>query len=81
MFFLDDSSDAEIIQDTLNEYLDGDREAKKMGNYYMYEKLNVEGLLIECGFMSNEEERNLLMTSDYQKKIANAIANSLLEIL
>lgn len=36
-------------------------------------------LLIECGFISNPEEEQLLLTDDYQSKIAFAIADAVLE--
>ena len=47
----------------------------------MYSKLKPEGLLIECGFLSNKKERNLLVTSEYQKKVASEIATSITKIL
>ena len=48
---------------------------------YMYSKLKPEGLLIERGFLSNKKERNLLVTSEYQKKVASEIATSITKIL
>ena len=45
----------------------------------MYSKLNVPGILIECGFLSNGIERNKLITEDYQKKIAKSIVKGVLE--
>ena len=78
VFYLHDKDLAIKMQESLNEKLGSDREAKKMADeYYMYEKLKLSGLLIECGFLSNPEERNKLITEEYQKTIANAIADSL----
>ncbi|WP_353095177.1 N-acetylmuramoyl-L-alanine amidase [Tissierella praeacuta] len=34
----------------------------------------VSAIIIECGFLTNEKEANLLLTDKYQNKIANAIA-------
>ena len=48
----------------------------KNNNYYMYNKLEVPGVLIECGFLSNYYERNLLIKPSYQKKLAKTIASS-----
>jgi len=45
----------------------------------MYNKLKVPGVLIECGFLSNSNERKILQTSLYQKKIAKAISLGVLE--
>jgi len=67
-----------LVQESLNKHLISDRSVKKIPtNTYMYSKLNVEGLLIECGFLSNYKERNLLNTSAYQQKIASTIAEAI----
>lgn len=67
-----------FVQENLNKNLNGDREIKKIPtNTYMYSKLNISGLLIECGFLSNYNERNLLITSKYQEKIASVIAEAI----
>ena len=77
VFYLHDKDLAVKMQDSLNAILGSDREAKKMANeYYMYEKLKLSGVLIECGFLSNPEEREKLITNEYQKTIAKAIADS-----
>lgn len=71
---------ANIIQKYMNNYLNGYREIKQIpSDTYMYNKLKVPGVLIECGFLSNLEERNLLKTSEYQKKVAQAISRAILE--
>ncbi len=59
----------------MNKELKGKREIKKIPNStYMYSKLNVPGILIECGFLSNGKERGLLNTKEYQQKVAKAIS-------
>jgi len=69
---------AVLVQDKFNNELKGDREAKKIpSSTYMYSKLNVSGLLIECGFLSNYNERNLLVTGEHQEKIASVIAEAI----
>lgn len=71
---------AEKIQNYLNDNLDTDREIKKIpSSTYMYDKLTTPGVLIECGFLSNYKERNLLITEEYQRKIANVIAQSVVK--
>ncbi len=69
---------ANHIQDYLNQKLNGTREIKKIpASTYMYSKLNVNGVLIECGFLSNYQEKKLLITESYQKKIASFIAEAI----
>ena len=43
----------------------------------MYSKLKVPGVLIECGFLSNEEERAKLLDDNYIDNLASIIASSL----
>ncbi len=70
---------AEVIQNVLNKSLNNDRTIKKIPNKtYMYDKLNVPGVLIECGFLSNATERNKLITPAYQKKIASLIKEAII---
>ena len=71
---------AKIIQNNLNNYTKGTRKTKKIPqDTYMYNKLQISGVLIECGFLSNSRERNLLKTNDYQNELAKYIAKGILE--
>ena len=45
----------------------------------MYNKLTIPGVLIECGFLSNNEEKNKLITEEYQQKIASLIKDAIIE--
>lgn len=65
------------IQKELNKISDK-REVKKTPNIYMYQRLKVPGVLVECGFLSNYSERKKLVTEEYQQKIAIAITNGVI---
>ena len=68
------------MQEYLNQELKANREVKKIpSSTYMYNKLKIKGLLIECGFLSNASERNLLQNSKYQEKVAKSIADALVK--
>lgn len=70
---------AQVIQETLNESLETTREIKKIPNEtYMYDKLTIPGVLIECGFLSNEEEKKKLTTEEYQQKIASLLKDAII---
>ena len=72
---------AEVMQTELNKLNNTNRKIKPIPkSTYMYRKLKIPGLLIECGFMSNDMERNNLASYKYQKKIAEAIYNGLIKI-
>ncbi len=79
VFYLDNNKTlAQQLQNDLNKHLNSNREIKQIPQgTYMYDKLNIPGVLIECGFLSNYNERILLQDNLYQEKIANTIANSL----
>lgn len=80
VFYLDASYDLAVsIQEAFNKNLSSSREVKKMSNtYYMYRQLNIPGVLIECGFLSNKEEREKLVTESYQGEIAKTIVKGII---
>lgn len=53
------------------------RQAKMISGIYLMEHINCPGVLVECGFLSNQQEEALLRNSEYQKKISAVIAASL----
>lgn len=81
VFYQEKSIDlATIIQKTLNNSLNSDREIKEIPKKtYMYDKLTIPGVLIECGFLSNSEEKKKLITEEYQQKIASLIKDAIIE--
>lgn len=71
---------ATIIQNTLNDNLNTSREIKTIPQKtYMYDKLNIPGVLIECGFLSNPDEKNKLTTEKYQQKLAILIKDAIIK--
>lgn len=81
VFYVNDNEDlAKCIQDEFVRKLNSPMREKKLNDsIYMYKKLNIPGVLIECGFISNDRERNLLVNSDYQDKIVDSIIDGLLK--
>ncbi|MBR2967680.1 MAG: N-acetylmuramoyl-L-alanine amidase [Clostridia bacterium] len=71
---------AEILQKLLNRSLDCSRNAAK-GDYYIIQCSPYTSVLVECGFLSNPEEEALLVTSEYQQKVAYAIYSGINFIL
>jgi N-acetylmuramoyl-L-alanine amidase len=66
---------AESIQKELIKVLNrgNDRKAKAIDSIYILRNNNIPGALIECGFLSNHEEEQLLDDEHYQEKIAWSI--------
>ena len=70
----------EMLAKSIQECLDSPLSEKKLGNtIYMYKKLSVPGVLIECGFLSNDNERRLLQDNDYQNKLVESIIKGVLK--
>ncbi len=66
----------EILQD------ENDREVKRAGsNIYILHRAKVPAVLVECGFISNEEELYNLKNDEYQKALALCISAGIIESL
>ena len=63
------------MQKNLAQYLDpaNHRQPKTADGVYLMEHITCPGILIECGFLSNADEEQLLQQPDYQKKMAAAM--------
>lgn len=60
-----------------NKLKNTDREALSIKQVYLLKKTEVPAVLIETGFLSNSEERELLANKKYQEKMADAIVEGI----
>lgn len=67
---------AEALQSTFLKNLNpgSKRQSKAAKGIYLMEHIQVPGVLIECGFLSNPREEALLRSPDYQRKLCAVIA-------
>lgn len=66
------------IQKYFKKKLNSNREIKEIKpELYLFSRLKTNGVLIECGFLSNVTDRNNLITESYQQKIASTIAEAI----
>lgn len=74
---------AECIQTRMNEALGAEngRTAKGNTSYYLLKRSSSVLVIAECGFMTNAEEAGLLQTEEYQRRIAEAVADGIEEYL
>ena len=72
---------AEFMQKHLIEELkpEWERESKPNESYYILKKTKIPIIIVECGFLSNKREADLLATDEYQDKVANAICSGLIK--
>lgn len=64
---------ADCIQTEFLRTLIKPRKNSSVGDYYILSCTNVPSILIECGFVSNAEEENLLISKDYREKLCYSI--------
>lgn len=74
---------ARRLQSALISGLDSpsNRKAKKSSGVYLMEHIQVPGVLIECGFLSNSREEGLLRSEQYQKQLCGVIVTGCLEYM
>ena len=75
---------AQTIQNAAQNALQntGDRKIKPAGDsIYLMSHLEIPAVLVECGFLSNREERALLKSENYQKKLALSLSAAIFEYI
>lgn len=69
---------AELMQKSLLSLnTDNNRKAKANDSYYLLKRTEVPTIIVECGFLSNWEEAELLKDKEYQENIAEAIVEGI----
>ena len=69
---------AEILQSGLNEIDPSySRTAKENSSYYILKRAEVPVVIVECGFLSNADEADKLISDEYQEVVAKAIAEGI----
>ena len=86
MFYSANNDKSQILAEKIRKSITGliqpenKRELKKGGSdIYLLNKATVPAVIVECGFISNEEEAKNLSNEEYQNKIAFAIYCGILE--
>ncbi|GGA87995.1 N-acetylmuramoyl-L-alanine amidase CwlD [Ornithinibacillus halotolerans] len=82
-FYYPDSEEgkhlAKMIQAEITRNLENtNREALAKNNMYLLKKAEIPGALVEIGFLSNAEERELLKQGTYQRQMAASIYEGIL---
>lgn len=84
-FYKDGSEDSKLlatsIQDNLNTAINttNNRVPLKLDNVYIMKHVEIPIALVECGFLSNDAEESLLVTDEYQNKLAWGIYNGIMD--
>lgn len=72
---------ATAIQNSLNETIqkENNRVPMKIDNIYIIKHVEIPISIVECGFLSNPEEEKLLLTDEYQTKLAWGIYTGIMD--
>lgn len=72
---------AKSIQQNLNESIqkENKRVAMKLDTVYIMKHVEIPISIVECGFLSNEEEEKLLLQDEYQNRLAWGIYNGIID--
>lgn len=72
---------ATSIQNNLNESIqkENTRVPMKIDNIYIIKHVEIPTTIVECGFLSNPEEEQLLLTDEYQNKLAWGIYTGIMD--
>lgn len=88
VFYSKNNPESEYLADEIQKAVvselqtDNTRQIKESGtDIYLLYHAKVPSVMVECGFMSNEKESELLKDEDYQKKMAEAIVSGLIKYL
>ena len=73
---------ADMIQTYVQKYIqpENDRQTKaSTKGIYLLHRMNIPAVLVECGFLSNAEEAELLADASYRKTLSLGIACAIME--
>ncbi len=86
VFFCKDNENSKILANSIQEVFNGMEDASRTcsalsGDYYIIKCSKYPSVICECGFLSNSEDEALLVTDEYQDKIAYEIFKGIVSYL
>ena len=88
LFYSSNHNDSQVLAESIRSAItsllqkDNTRELKPAGSdIYLLDHAEVPAVIVECGFLSNQQERSKLMDDDYQNEMAYAVAMGVLEYI
>lgn len=87
VFYYKDSKEGEALAALLQESLrvrlnpENHRQMKANDSYYLLKKTQIPTVIVECGFLSNSREAELLSGEEYQDKVAWAVFMGIMQFI
>ncbi|MBQ7453329.1 MAG: N-acetylmuramoyl-L-alanine amidase [Clostridia bacterium] len=69
------------IQNFFTSELPASDKGVSVGDYFMLKCTDAPSVICECGFLSNPEDEKLLLSPDYQEKVANCIFRGIISFI
>ncbi len=78
VFFLKENTESRLlancIQKEINELYEGVKDYNALsGDLFMLKCTNAPSVIVECGFLSNEQDEKLLLTEEFREQVAYSI--------
>ena len=85
VYYSDNHADSKLIADGIQSYCreylqkDNKRVTKAADSaIYLLDRIELPGVLVECGFLSNAEETERLCDEQYQKELSFTVASAVM---
>ena len=79
IFYDDINDNNKVLAQTIRDSLKSKREISIIKNKYMYNKIKVPGVLVELGFLSNSNDREIILNQEKRKVLTQNIVNGILD--
>lgn len=79
IFYDDINDNNKILAQTIKDSLRSKREISIIKNKYMYNKIKVLGVLVELGFLSNSNDREIILNQDKRKLLISNIVYGIID--
>lgn len=76
VFYQQGKSDGQTLAEALQQVFNdstGNNHAALAGDYYICRELDCPAVIVECGFLSNDAEAELLQTEAHRQKICDLV--------
>lgn len=77
IFYDDINKENKLLAESLKESIGSKRNVTEISTKYMYKRINIPGVLIELGFLSNYQDRTNLLNDKYLDTLANKIVDGI----
>ncbi len=85
VFYAKDSAEGKLLADSIQDQfvknLVKPRQSSEVGDYYIVNCTTAPSVIVECGFVSNPEEEQLLLQEDYKDKVCYSVVCGILKYL